>query len=698
MAWNAIPKQPPQMRHDGYVNMLNRYGTAQDSSTQYKYYGDGMVPDMDLTAQYENNGLFAKIVDTPAEEAVKHGFDLGINNQDIQTYIDDMLDALDWEEKASQAIKWSRLYGGAIGVMLIDDGRGIDEPVDYDNIKGIEEIRIYEQAIAFPDYRSMYNYDPANPTRSATTKFGVPEHYEVDSMFGQFYVHESRCLIFRNGILPEKTLNPYYRFWGIPEYVRIKKELQQAITSHSTGVKMLERSVQAIYQMKDLASLLATDEGMDIVIKRLTAIDMARGILNSIAIDSEGENYDFKTIPMSGVRDVIDTTCNMLSAVTNIPQTVLFGRSPAGQNSTGKSDMKNYYNYVEGIQKLMLKSNLRTLLDIIVRAGLSKDKITEEPTIKIKFNPLWSMSEAEQAEIGRENAQSEHLKAMTASKYIENGVLLPSEVRDGLAENDDFVVEEILDDSDDYGTAYLDPPEPAQPILGHDSRADGATRTLQSTQELKELVKPKFYGQNNLNTKYDAHYPKQVEDAHERIASDYMDLLNKAINRHIPKMRYVRLDAMQMQPISRRTINRIRRDFERSARTFGLEDKIRRIARRSLAFTTSEWKKAVGETLSVDLMQDYYMGGFFANQLDRWVNRNIRLIKSVPQTQLTNMDAILREGYLLGKLTREIAKELKQSFGIEKRKVQFWARDQLSKLNGQVTAAQQRDAGITEYV
>ena len=88
--------------------------------------------------------------------------------------------------------------------------------------------------------------------------------------------------------------------------------------------------MQAIYSMKNLASLLATDDGEDQVVRRLEVIDMARGLLNSIAIDADGENYDFKSISFSGVKDVIDSTCNMLSALTNIPQTLLFGRSPAG--------------------------------------------------------------------------------------------------------------------------------------------------------------------------------------------------------------------------------------------------------------------------------------------------------------------------------------------------------------------------------
>jgi phage-related protein (TIGR01555 family) len=425
--------------------MMNKYGTIQDNSTHYHYAQEGIIPDMELTEQYETNGLFAKIIDAPAEEAVKHGFTLGLKNQEVQEYIDDMLDMLEWEDKASTGIKWARLYGGAIGVLFINDGGGLDEPLNWKRIRDIDEIRIYARAIVYPDYSSLYNYDPRDPTKNATSKFGMPEYYQVNSIYGQFWVHESRCLVFRNGILPERTMNPYYRFWGMPEFIRVKRELREAVTTHSLGVKLLERSVQAIYSMQGLARLLSTDDGENEVIKRLQVIDLARGLLNSIAIDSEGENYDFKTATMTGVKEIIDSTCNMLSSVTNIPQTVLFGRSPAGMNSTGRSDLENWYNYVERYQKLMLRANLRTLLDVIVRVGMKKGKLTEEPLLKLAFNPLWSMSESEQAQIEAAKIQAQLVKAQTAQLYVDMGALDPTEVRNGLAQEEEFAVEELLD-------------------------------------------------------------------------------------------------------------------------------------------------------------------------------------------------------------------------------------------------------------
>lgn len=445
-------------REDGYVNLLNKYGTKQDNSEAYKFEREPVIPDMQLTGLYEGNGLFSKIIDTPAEEALKHGFDLNLKSDELNAFVEDALDDLEWEEKAATAIKWARLYGGALIVMLIDDGRGLEEPVDWEHIRSIDELRVYERSIVQPDYTSLYQQDYGGKgVGNRVSKFGQPEYYYVSSIYGSFKVHESRCLVFRNGVLPEQTSNATYLFWGMPEYVRIRRALRETVTAHTDSVKLLERSVQAIYSMKGLASLLTTDDGENQVLKRLQLVDTSRGLLNSIAIDSEGEQYDFKTFQFSGVKDVIDATCNMLSALTNIPQTILFGRSPAGMNATGDSDFESYYNFVEKIQRLMLKRNLRTLLDVVFRAGIASGDVTEEPDYKLEFNPLWSLSDTEQATVDQTKAQTALVKAQTAQAYVDMQALDPTEVRRRLASDEEFDVEDIIseDDEDDLLQSLL---------------------------------------------------------------------------------------------------------------------------------------------------------------------------------------------------------------------------------------------------
>lgn len=445
-------------REDGYVNLLNKYGTKQDNSEAYKFEREPVIPDMQLTGLYEGNGLFSKIIDTPAEEALKHGFDLNLKSDELNAFVEDALDDLEWEERAATAIKWARLYGGALIVMLIDDGRGLEEPVDWEHIRSIDELRVYERSIVQPDYASLYQQDYGGKgVGNRVSKFGQPEYYYVSSIYGSFKVHESRCLVFRNGVLPEQTSNATYLFWGMPEYVRIRRALRETVTAHTDSVKLLERSVQAIYSMKGLASLLTTDDGENQVLKRLQLVDTSRGLLNSIAIDSEGEQYDFKTFQFSGVKDVIDATCNMLSALTNIPQTILFGRSPAGMNATGDSDFESYYNFVEKIQRLMLKRNLRTLLDVVFRAGIASGDVAEEPDYKLEFKPLWSLSDTEQAAVDQTKAQTALVKAQTAQAYVDMQALDPTEVRRRLASDEEFDVEDIIseDDEDDLLQSLL---------------------------------------------------------------------------------------------------------------------------------------------------------------------------------------------------------------------------------------------------
>lgn len=453
-------------RADGYVNMMNKYGTSKDTTEGYRFRAEPVVPDELLTMYYEGNGLFAKIIDTPAEEAIKHGFTLeSTKDQKIEDFYTEALDELDWEETAMTAIRWARLFGGSIAVMMINDGRGIDEPLDWRNIRSIDDIRVYDRSVIQPDYQSMFSYDPRDPFRTRGSRLGMPEFYHVTSRTGTFTVHDSRCLVFQNGILPENTTNSIYQLWGIPEYVRINRAIRDAEVAHGSATKLLDRSVQAVYKMKDLAAELATEEGEDRVLRRLQTIDMARGLLNSITIDSEGEDYDFRQFQFSGVSDVIDSTCNFLSALTSIPQTILFGRSPAGMNATGDADLENWYNYLERIQKRMVKKNLRYLLSVIFQAGVRTGEVDEVPKIKVEFNPLWSLSDTEQADLDQKRAQTQFTRAQTAQLYIDKQVIDPSEVRAKLADSEEFDVENMLDEYDDEN---LFPDEPAEgdPVSG----------------------------------------------------------------------------------------------------------------------------------------------------------------------------------------------------------------------------------------
>lgn len=424
-------------REDGkYMNLLNRYGTERDNAQAWTYASDNGILDTQLMTMYETNGLFQKIIDRPAEEAVKHGLDLQLD-EELKKDIERKLDYLDWEDKVTEALAWCRLFGGAIIVMLVDDGRGLEEPLDFKAVRKIEELLVFDRSVVQPDYSSLYRFVGSDDLRRSN--YGKPQWFQVNSLCGTFRVHVSRCLVFKNGRLPERTTQSLYQFWGMPEYARIHYEVRQVSTGHGYSIAMLERCVQAVYKLKNLSSMMATVDGEEKVLNRLQVIDLARSILSSLAIDADGEDYSFQNMQLSGVKDILDGACNMLSAVTDIPQTILFGRSPAGENSTGESDLENYYNMVERIQKRM-KRNVRAILDIIMSEFLYEGKVDEIPDYEVKFASLWSASASEQAEIDSKNATTELTRAQTAQAYIDMQAIDANDVRETLKDGDGFSV------------------------------------------------------------------------------------------------------------------------------------------------------------------------------------------------------------------------------------------------------------------
>lgn len=434
-------------RTDGFVNVLNKYGTSKDTSEHYSFQTEPSVPDETLTSFYEGNGLFANIIDTPADEAVRTGFKLkDVKDNGVIAFYEEALDELGWEERASNALRWARLFGGSIAVMLINDGRGIDEPLDWRNIQSIDDIRVYDRSVIQPDYHGMFSYSSNDPFRTRGSRLGMPEYYDVFSKYGKFRVHESRCLVFRNGSLPENSTNSIYEMWGMPEYIRLKKAIRDTDLAHSNAPKLLEKSVQAVYKMQGLSSMLSTQEGEDLVLKRLEVIDLARGLLNSIAIDNEGEDYGFQTFQFSGISDVISASCNYLSALSHIPQVLLFGQAIQNAGPVDDTSMESWYNFVNRIRKRTLGPNLRYLLSVIFQAGVATGEIEEVPKIRIDFEPLWSLSELEKATLEQTKANTQQVKANTAQTYVNMQAIDPSEVRKKLAETEEFDVETMLDD------------------------------------------------------------------------------------------------------------------------------------------------------------------------------------------------------------------------------------------------------------
>ena len=82
--------------------------------------------------------------------------------------------------------------------------------------------------------------------------------------------------------------------------------------------------------------------------------------------------------------------------------TKLFGRSPAGMNATGESDLKNYYDYVDSQREAKLRPALQKLLPVLCMSawGFVPDDLD------FTFPPLWTPTAKEVADIAKTKSEA----------------------------------------------------------------------------------------------------------------------------------------------------------------------------------------------------------------------------------------------------------------------------------------------------
>lgn len=225
---------------------------------------------------------------------------------------------------------------------------------------------------------------------------------------------------------------------------------------------------------------------------------------------------------------------------------------------------------------------------------------------------------------------------------------------------------------------------------------------------VQSALSAKFGSHQRLLCKYVTKYPQQAEREFQRVTNGYIRLLNELLKEHLPEIRdaaRIEREANQRHDDTADLIAKVTAVFdkmaaelERKTSGFGLYDKVEAMAHLTRKLTIREWKRAVKATLGIDLLDDYYTGELYRKMMEEWVDENVGLIKTIPQESLGKMRRIVLEGYRKGETTTSIVKKIQRTYGVDRRHAQLLARDQIAKLNGNITQRQQRDAGVQEYI
>lgn len=112
-------------------------------------------------------------------------------------------------------------------------------------------------------------------------------------------------------------------------------------------------------------------------------------------------------------------------------------------------------------------------------------------------------------------------------------------------------------------------------------------------------------------------------------------------------------------------------------------------------FNRRQMHKILRSAYGVDVIKsEPWLQAFMA----QWEAENVKLIKSIPSQALDRMHGKVVAAVRRGASAKQLRDELTAEFGISRRRAQLIARDQIEKLNGDLTRQRQEDIGVSEYI
>ena len=224
----------------------------------------------------------------------------------------------------------------------------------------------------------------------------------------------------------------------------------------------------------------------------------------------------------------------------------------------------------------------------------------------------------------------------------------------------------------------------------------------------QETVKQKFRGKKTLRCRSNIRYKDNLEREYKRLTRSYMAIISSTLKTTLPeikKLSYERTDAKSSTPASyyispqlKKVFDKMLKDINGKIDAFDLRTRLERLTKLTRKLSIDEWKHVVSRTLGIDLMDDYYNGDFYREILEKWTDQNLSLIKSIPQECLAEMQVITQKGFSEGRTITAISKDIQKAYSVSRSKALFISRDQMAKLNSEITQYQQRDAGVNRYI
>lgn len=387
--------RPLKPMRDGFANLNARLGvnaTNLNGGAGYQFTARSRDWQT-LEAAYLGNWIAGEAIDAIPEDMTRNGIELQNADPEVSGKLLAMLVNKGIWAALADALRWGRLYGGAVAFIEINGA---------DHAKPLEPAKIGRDRFVGLRVYDRYQIDPDTSRIVSGGPFdGLPEFYKVraDAASGvmAFDIHHSRIIRTIGNKLPYRRAI-MEQLWGASVLERLWDRLIPFDTATAASAQLVHRAHLRTVKVNKLREIFAAggkaEENLLKMFEHVRAMQQLEGIT---LLDSSDE-YEAHSFTFAGLSDVILQMAQQLSGAMHIPLVRLFGQSPAGLNSTGDSDWENYYSGIAQRQETDLRGGLQTILAC---AYTSLTGAAAPADLTFTFAPLKTMSAADKASAGK---------------------------------------------------------------------------------------------------------------------------------------------------------------------------------------------------------------------------------------------------------------------------------------------------------
>ena len=406
---------------DAFANPAARTGWGEDNlinATEYPM--TRLTQDWQLlTSLYRTSWIVQRVCNVIPEDALA---DLTIEAPGLETrelhLLEEEIRSTHLRESILEGLRWGRLYGGAAAIiMLSGQEEDLSLPIDVNNIT----IGAFRGLYVVDRWSGIYpGLDLVDNDRDPD--FGLPEYYEVrdETSGGTYRVHHSRVLRFCGTKMPywEQVAEQY---WGTSAIESMYDELIKRDNVAHNIANLTFKACLSVLQVENLDQMFATSSSVHQrrMYAMLSAINSLENSLG-IRLVNKGDDIQQLQYSFSGLPEVMDSAMMDMAGATSIPVTRLFGRSPAGMNSTGESDEKMYRQTLEQERSVHIDPALERLIPIVCRSAIGYFPAG----CKFKYPSLVEMSPEQKAQIIDQRSQT--MERLFQANLIPGDVVLES--------------------------------------------------------------------------------------------------------------------------------------------------------------------------------------------------------------------------------------------------------------------------------